>query len=139
MSRRHRGVTLIELLIAALLISIVAACALSTWSVLQKVPNAKRATEMSSFIAVQAIERVKARKYENLADTNDAVSYYDKNGAPAGGVSAHGFTVRSYISTVVDRDGNSDTEDLREIRVDVFDNSGKQLETQRTLVSFGGL
>src|SRR5581483_7425306 len=80
---RRRGLTMIELLAAVLMVSIAAAGAAATWTLASRVVATKRITEMGAYVALQQMDRLKARKYSSLAYTaEDAplVDWYDKNG-----------------------------------------------------------
>jgi prepilin-type N-terminal cleavage/methylation domain-containing protein len=150
-SRARRGMTFLELLVAALIIAIAAAAAFASWGVAGRAAGNKRVTEMGVYLAVREIEHLKTQKYINLADTaanSPNVSYYDKNGAPVGSATTGGYMVKSWVGVSaatngvdgINRDGVSNTEDLRGIKVQVSDNSGTKIyDTEQTLLTFGGV
>ncbi len=147
-SRRRRGVTLIELLVAALIVSIVAAGAVSSWSISSKVPATLRATEIASKIAVREIEQIKAKRYINLS-TTPTTAFYDTSGAArdTGGVlygatQPNGFTATTTVALAPGMPVTNPptTKDLLQVTV-VVTKAGditKVYETQRTLMTFGG-
>ena len=140
--RHRRGYSYLELLIATLLISIAAAGAVSTWVISSRAPANKRVTEMGVYLAVREIERLKTLKYMGLTSGLQGTRYYDRYGAPDDGNNPvpQGYRIQSWVTTVVDRNGTSDVEDLQELRVEVRDNSGARLyDEERTLVALGGL
>ncbi|HHX42330.1 MAG TPA: hypothetical protein GX715_20445, partial [Armatimonadetes bacterium] len=62
-------------------------------------------------------------------------------GAPAAGGTpqSQGYKVKAFITPAVDRDATANTEDLREIRVEVWDNNETtRYEEARVLLAFGG-
>ena len=142
---RRGGFTYTELLVAVLLVAIAASWGLAAWSISSRAPANKRATEMAVYIATQELERMKARKYMGMSDTpvgSPIVTYYDRYGAPAAGNTAapRGFQARSWVMPMVDRNGVADSEDLREIKVEVYDNGGGRMyERAQTLLAFGGV
>jgi prepilin-type N-terminal cleavage/methylation domain-containing protein len=146
LSRRKmcQGMSYIEMLVAVVILSIVAAGGLATWGFSSRVPVSKRLTNMGSLLVICEIERLKAQGYSNLVD-GTTVHWYDKYGsflstggsAPSGAVYKTSSTVQLSLS----RNGSSasDTEDLREIVVTVQNaDASKTYETQRTLLTFGG-
>jgi prepilin-type N-terminal cleavage/methylation domain-containing protein len=141
--RAWRGLTFLELLVAALIIAIAASAAFASWGVAGRAAGNKRVTEMGVYLAVREIEHLKTQKYINLADTganSPNVSYYDKNGASVGSATTGGYMVKSWVTVIVNRDSVSNTEDLREIKVQVSNNGGTKIyDTEQTLLTFGGL
>ena len=146
--RRRRGFSLLELLAAVVLLAIAAAGALATWSMSSRAAANKRATEMAVYCGVHALERLKTQKYMSLPETGQPadvastplVFWYDRNGQPAVSAQAQGYRARGWISTWVNRDGVTNTEDLRAITVQVTDNAGtREYDRIVTLISFGGL
>lgn len=149
--RTARGVTFLELLAAVLILSIVAAGAVKTWSLSSRVPATLRRTEMSSKIAVREIETVKAKKYANVATgtvtyPSSGYNWYDTSGtfvgSPDTGVNtAPSTAVYRAITTVQAAPGTTSTnttKDLLEVKTVVSTTTGTTLETQRTLMTFGG-
>ena len=142
--RRESGFSYLELLIAALVLAIATVGALATWSYSSRAPANKRVTEMGVYVATQEIERLKARRYMGLEDTpagSPLVTYYDRYGAPSasGTPQPQGYKVKAFITPAVDRDATPNTEDLREIRVEVWDNNETtRYEEARVLLAFGG-
>src|SRR5262249_9782183 len=125
------------------LIAIAAVAAFASWSVAVRAAGNKRVTEMAVYLAVREIEHLKAQKYINLADNaanSPNVSYYDKNGAPVGSATTGGYKTKSWVTAIDNRDNTTNTEDLREIKVEIW-NSGetKKYDTEQTLLTFGGL
>ena len=143
-ARGRRGFGYMELLVAVLLVAIASMAALASWSLSLRAPQNKRVTEMGVYVAVQALERLKARKYMGLTDTAEnapMVSYYDRYGSPVDGAAPRGYMVRAWIRPLINRDGITNTEDLREIEIRVSDNNGTNppYEQIRTLLTFGGV
>jgi prepilin-type N-terminal cleavage/methylation domain-containing protein len=146
--RRHRGFSLLELLAAVVLLSIAAAGALATWSMSSRAAANKRVTEMGVYCGVHALERLKTQKYMGLPETGQPadpnstplVYWYDRNGQPAGSAQPQGYRARGWVSTWVNRDSVTNTEDLRAITVQVTDNSGaREYDRILTLITFGGI
>jgi prepilin-type N-terminal cleavage/methylation domain-containing protein len=144
MTFSKRGFSYVELLAAVLLVSIASAAALASWSISTRAPANKRATEMGVYVGVQALERLKARKYLGVNDTAEnapLVTFYDRYGALAGAAAERGYTVRAWIRPMVSRDAVLNTEDLREIEIKVYNNALTEppYEHVRTLLTFGGV
>jgi prepilin-type N-terminal cleavage/methylation domain-containing protein len=141
--RARRGLTYLELLVAALIIAIAASAAFASWGIAGRAAGNKRVTEMGVYLAVREIEHLKSQKYINLPDNaanSPNVSYYDKNGAPVGSATTGGYKVKSWVTIIVNRDAVSNTEDLREIKVEVWDSGEtKKFDTEQTLLTFGGV
>src|ERR1017187_2653763 len=80
----RRGVTFLELLVATLILSVVAAAGVVTWGMTSRVPEITRLTEMGSILAVRQLESLKVLGYDNIVDTKLIlpVFYFDKYGAP---------------------------------------------------------
>ena len=142
-AKRRRGAGYLELLVAVILLVIAATGAYATWAFSVKAPANKRVTEMGVYLGSRELERLKAQKYGSLVDTSTGspnVTYYDKYGASATGATTGGYKVKSWVTTLVDRDAKTNTEDLREVSVEVWDSGEtKKYETARTLLTFGGL
>jgi Tfp pilus assembly protein PilV len=140
---RTRGLALVEVLAATLLLAMAAAAAIATWGLSTRTTYSKRLTEMGTYVATQEVERLKARRsagLQNTASGSPLLTYYDRFGAPAGAQAAQGFTARSWVRTVVDRDETVNTEDVREIYVEIRDNTGAfLLGRARTLITYGGV
>ena len=136
--RRNLGVTFIELMAAVLILGIVAAGGVATWSLTSRIPETNRLTAMGSLLATREIERLKVQGYDNLAD-GTVVTYYDKYGASTSVAANEVYRVSSTVATTLNRDGATNVEDLREIVVSVTNVAGTTTyETQRTLLTFGG-
>jgi type II secretory pathway pseudopilin PulG len=135
--------SLLEMLAASLIIAIVAATALATWALSSRAVANKRVTEMGIYLATREVERLKDMGYMSLNDTpsgSPIISYYDRNGAAAGGAVAMGYKVKAWVEPIVNRDSVTNTEDLRQIRVEVWDaNEIRRYEYVRTLITFGGI
>lgn len=146
--RRVRGLTLPEVLVAAIILGIVAAGAAASWSLATKAAANKRAVEIGTAIAVTELERLKALRYEYLTPSPmqggspvPTVRWYDRYGNWLGASATTGdFKSKSVIRVVIDRNGERDREDLLELTVEVWDRDETQLyERARTLLSFGGV
>lgn len=144
--RRRHGVTLIELLIAALILSFVAAAALSSWSFSSRVPANLRATELACKIAVREIELMKAKRYINLS-AGSTTTYYDSSGAVTvvdankvyRATTTVGMPTATYTATGTSVLATGTTKDLLQVQVVVTNVAGTlTYETQRTLLTFGG-
>lgn len=147
----RRGMSLVELLVAVLILSIVGAGAAATWSYASKVPANKRVTDMYSILATREIEVVKAKKYLNIT-TGSTTTYYDRYGSSRD-TSGNSYTTQQslgYIATTViqmpkDATGTrtaatNTTKDLLEVETTIRASSGTNtFETQRTLLTFGGI
>ena len=139
LQKNHRGVTLVETLVAVIILSIVSLGAIATWSYSEKVPANKRLTEMASYIAVHEIEVVKAQKYLHVAD-GTTTTYYDKNGIPTAVISNVFYTAVTTVGMPSGVTALNTTADLREIVCVVSDkNATKTYGTERTLIALGGL
>jgi type II secretory pathway pseudopilin PulG len=143
-SRGRRGFTYAELVVAVCILGLASAGALSTWSMAGRVPATKRRTEMAFSLAVMELERLKAQTYMNLAETavaspNDA--YYEVTGAPVASASPRGFRVLSWVITEdTVANGYFDTGDLRQITVEVWDNTKTtRYDREQTFLAYGGL
>jgi len=136
---RRRAMSYVEVLMAVLILAIVSAGAVATWNLSSKIPGNKRVTDMASIIAVREIERVKGKKYLNVAD-GTTITYYGKFGAETTVTAERVFAATTVVSVVINRDAITNTEDLRQIVVTVQNAAGtKTYETQRTLIAFGGV
>jgi prepilin-type N-terminal cleavage/methylation domain-containing protein len=136
--RRRRGFSFVELLAAVIILLIVAASAVSTWSLSSKAPVNKRVTDMASMVAVREIERIKSQKYLNITN-GTTTTYYTKTGALSGANADNFYLATTVITTAVDRDGVVNTEDVLQVQVTVQNAAGtRTYEVQRTLMSFGG-
>jgi len=144
MKRRNgshaNGVTLIELLIAALIVTIVAAGAVSSWSISSKMPATLRSTEISSRLAVREIEKVKAQRYTNVAN-GTTITYYDKSGAVTTDTASIAYLATTTVGLAPGMPVTNPptTKDLLEVTCTVTNAAGTQLEVQRTLLTFGGI
>jgi prepilin-type N-terminal cleavage/methylation domain-containing protein len=137
-ARRQQGFSFVELLAAVIILLIVAAGAVSTWSLSSRAPVNKRLTDMASMVAVREIERVKSKKYLNILN-GTTTTYYTKAGAVSGATADNFYLATTVLSTIVDRDGISNTEDVVQVQVTVQNAAGsKTYEVQRTLMAFGG-
>lgn len=139
----HRGFTILELLAAVVLIAIAAIGAAATWSLSTRAAANRRATDMGNYIAVREMERLKSSKYQSLNDTttgSPSITYFNRYGDPEGSQVTRGFKVKTWISPIVNRDSTTNSEDLREVKIEVRSNDEATLyETARTLLTFGGL
>lgn len=135
--------SLLEMLAASLIIAVVAGTALATWALSSRAVANKRVTEMGIYLATREVERLKDLGYMSINDTpsdSPITSYYDRNGAAVGGPVAMGYKVKAWVEPMVSRDGVTNTEDLRQIRVEVWDaNETRRYEYVRTLLTFGGI
>ncbi|HXG24395.1 MAG TPA: type II secretion system protein, partial [Chthonomonadales bacterium] len=88
MPLNRRGITYVELLVAALLMTVAAGAVISTWNISTQAAAGKRDWEMGVYIAMTEMERLKAQKYMSLLDTPSNapnIRYYNRYGAPVGG------------------------------------------------------
>lgn len=144
----RRGFSYAELLVSALILVIAVAGAFAHWSFSVRMPAIKRVQEMGVYIAVEELERVKARRFLGSLITPanaPVVSYYTRNGVlevTGDTPDLQGYKVKTWITSAVDRDGAANTEDLREVTVEVWDRAEANtnpFERVRTLLSFGGI
>lgn len=135
---------MVELLASVLLLAIAAAGALAHWHLAGAFAQNKRVTEMAVFVGVRELELLKSQRYlsnPNTPSGTPIVRYWDRYGAPAGGPVDRGYKTKTTVTAVVNRDGVANTEDLKEIVIQVWDagETGAQpYDTVRTLMSFGG-
>jgi len=143
-----RGMSYVEVLMATIVLAIVAAGAVASWSLSSQVAATKRAVEIGNTIAVEEIERLKAIRYPYLAVSPvvggqpvPTVRWYDKYGNWLGPSAATGdFKAKVVIRVLIDRDGKANNEDLKEAVVEVWDtNETRRYEIQRTLLTYGGV
>ncbi len=157
----HNGFTYVELLVAAVILSMGTIAVVTLISVLSRTPANKRLTEMGSYVATEAMERLKTQTYNfvalGLANTNVATPmWYDRYGnwlqddinKPFNGIPQ--YRADYVVSHIVSRTGG--TQDLLEIKVVVSDvnQCGTSMSTaacmaktthyeiMHTLVTFGG-
>jgi len=143
----RRGLTMIEVLAAVLIVSLAAAGAIATWALSTKVTATKRVTDMGSYVSLQQIERLKAIKYSQLSYTSSAqIEWYDKYGNWLGDASSSpavttGFYQAQWtVVAKVSRYGTTSDENLAEVEVKVYDTTGTTLyEDIQTLLTFGGI
>lgn len=153
----RRGLTMVELLMAVLIVSMMAGLAAASWNFSSKVTRSKRVTEMGAYLGIQEMERLKAYKYESLAFTTDAspiIDWYDKDGnylgrdatsptsypAVIGTASTGTYKVKAWVRSLVDRNATADTEDLAELQVQVWNTAATtKYEDIRTVLTFGGI
>jgi type II secretory pathway pseudopilin PulG len=149
------GFSYVEVLAAVILLALASAAIIATWSIATQAAADKRVTEMGVFVGTQQLEKMKAETYGYLPDqpanatsvsylttpTGAAsVTYYDRFGALSAASANRGYMVKSWVTPIIDRNGKTDIEDLREIRIEVGDNTGVHLyDTVRTLIAFGGI
>lgn len=127
---RQKGLTLVELLVAALLVAMAALTAVSSIRMAASLPRNKRVTEMAVYVSVAALERIKAIEYSNMTDVTPLPPsataskwYYDKFGTPVGSAATDGYTVEYGIQLEdTNGDGVYDSLDMRRIVVEVYDN-----------------
>jgi prepilin-type N-terminal cleavage/methylation domain-containing protein len=139
--RSLRGFTLLELLAAVIIIAIAAAGAGAAWSFSTRAAASRRAADMGGVIAVREMERLKATKYQSLSDTTSAaLTYFDRYGQPQSSAATSGYTVKTTITAIINRDSTTNTEDLREIKVEVWNNAlTTKYDSVQTLITFGGI
>lgn len=140
--------TIIEVLMAALIIGIVAAGAVASWSLSSRAVGNKRATEIGTAIATSEMERLKALRYPYLTPSAlqggqpvPTVRWYDRLGNWLGSAAVSGdFRAESTVTVIIDRDSETNSEDMKEIIVDVWDGTRTtHYCTARTLLTFGGV
>jgi len=131
-----------------MILAIVAGGAIASWSLSSRAAASKRAVEIGNSIAVQEIERLKAIRYPYLTPSPiqggqsvPTVRWFDKLGNWLGPSASTGdFQARETITVIIDRDGEANSEDLKEIIVEVWDASQTRMfERARTLITFGGV
>ena len=146
--RRTLGMTLTEVLVATMILAIVAGGAIASWSLSSRAAASKRAVEIGNAIAVEEIERLKALRYPYLTPSAmqggqpvPTVRWFDRYGNWLGGAAVTGdFQARETVTVVIDRDGETNSEDFKEIIVEVWDTAQTQMyERARTLITFGGV
>lgn len=146
--KRRRGMTIVEVLVAALIVGIVAAGAVATWSIASRAAASKRAVEIGTAIAVSEIERVKALRYNYVPASPlqggvpvPTVRWYDRYGNWRGSAATTGdFRAEVTVRILINRDSQANREDLKEVVVEVWDGARtRRYETARTLLSFGGI
>lgn len=133
------GLTFVELLVTVLLLSMIGAAGLATWQISVRVPATRRHLEVATLVGVRELERLRGMHYPFLTD-GVRVRYYDRDGHPVSNPVEGGYRVRVQTSVIVDRDRRANAEDLRELRVEVWNNAQTvRYETFQTLLSFGGV
>lgn len=139
MRRSVRALTLVEVLVAALLLAMAAAAAVATWNLSSRIPYNKRVVERAVLIGSSEIERLKSLKYSNLVAGTTTV-WYDKYGNWLGsGATTGEYQVVDTISVVVPTTATGTTRDLLQVRVQVRNTAGTATyEDARTLMTFGG-
>ena len=140
------GFSMIELLVAVMLLAIAATGAAGTWVFSLRATANKRLTEMGAYIGIQELERMKDLRYDALTYTQESapvVDWYDKNGqwlGTAPSVTGGVYRASTWIRPIVDRDATANQEDLKEIEVQVWSGDGSaQYEGVRTLITYGGI
>jgi type II secretory pathway pseudopilin PulG len=140
--------SLIETLVAALIVAIVAGAAVASWSMASRAVASRRATDIGTAIAVSELERLKAIRYPYLpvspmsgGQPVPTVRWYDRYGNWLGSAATSGdYRAESTVTVIINRDSQTNSEDLKEIRVQVWDGARTRLyESIRTLLSFGGV
>jgi hypothetical protein len=140
--------TLTEVLVATMILAIVAGGAIASWSLSSRAAANKRAVEIGNSIAVEEIERLKAVRYPYLTPSPlqggqpvPTVRWFDRYGNWLGSSATSGdFQARETVVILIDRDDETNSEDLKEITVEVWDGSAARMfERARTLITFGGV
>ncbi len=145
-----QGFTFLEVLVAALLLTIVSTAAFASWSLSGRVSMAKRVTEMCAFVGTSEIERLKAETYNALPDST-VYSWYDQQGgyinvaqtstAPTNAA----YAAKTIISTVAPLPATVTTRDLLQLQVtvstasNVSNTSASVKWTCQTLITFDGI
>lgn len=148
--RRHatRGMTLVEVLVAAMILGIAAGGAVASWGWASKAAANKRATEIGYALCVGEVERLKAIRYPYLTPSAivsgspvPSIRWFDKYGSWLGsGATTGAFRVETIVTVLIDRDNTANSEDLKEVVVETWDgNRTKMYDRARTLLTFGGV
>ncbi|MCS6776137.1 MAG: hypothetical protein RMJ43_03115 [Chloroherpetonaceae bacterium] len=134
-----RGLTFVELLVTVLLLSMIGAAGLATWQISVRVPATHRHREIATLVGIRELERLRGAQYPFLTD-GGYTRYYDRDGNPVDTPVEGGYRVRARTTVILDRDRRANAEDLRELRVEVWNNAHTlRYETFQTLLSFGGV
>jgi hypothetical protein len=138
--RRRSGATLVEALVATLLLSLAATATVVAWSTMHQAPRNKLMADRALAISMTEIERIHATGFV-YTSTGTTIRWYDRNGAWLGPDARTGIyrseTVVSVVLSVPT--GDSDREML-EARVRVTDVSNSNLYREsRTVLVFGGI
>jgi len=146
---KKRGMSLVETLAAVTVLAIASTGAIATWRIAVRLPASKRVTEMGVYIGARELERIKALTYFYLptgtgaygaAGTSPVIRYYTRSGADSASRVTPGYKSKTWVSNLVDRDSISNSEDLKEIVIEVWDDGETtRYETVRTLLAFGGV
>ncbi len=137
--RVSNAFTYLEILTAIILLSIAASTAVAGWSLAISAVSTKRTTEMALYIGVHEMERLKAKRFLTMNDTI-AIQNYDKYGDPVTAPDPNGYLSKAWSSVLINRDGKNNSEDLRELHVDVWNSlQSKKYESMQTLITFGGM
>jgi len=140
MTRRTRAMTLVEVLVASLLLAMAAGSAVAAWGYLTRVPMSKRLLERALLVASSEIDRRKADGYEYIP-RGTSTSWYDAYGAWLGPAATTG-TYRAEVTAtpVVPLVPTGTNRDLMELRVRVRDAGATVVyHDARTLLCWGGL
>lgn len=120
--RRRRGISLLEVLVATLLIALTSAGVCATWGMSLATAASKRRTEVALYVAGAELERLKSLGYARLEVTGEDTpntSYRDGRGFPNSEPAPQGYVVRSWVTVQSDPDGVRNSDDLLRIRVEV--------------------
>jgi type II secretory pathway pseudopilin PulG len=152
-THKRRGFGYLELLVAVLLLVMSAAGALAVWSFSTRAAASTRTRQMTAHLGVRELERLKARTYAGLPETDGQTvgsvtnpQFLETHYNAAATVVTASDPARRYfararvITLDSNGDGRRDTQDLRELTVEVFIRGESAPHTRmRTLLSFGGL
>lgn len=138
--RRRSGTTLVEALVATLLLSMAAAATVVAWSTMHLAPRNKLMADRALAISMSEIERIHATGFV-YTSTGTTIRWYDRNGTWLGPDARTGFfraeTVIAVVLSVPT--GDSDREML-EARIRIADFSNVTLYREsRTVLIFGGI
>lgn len=134
----RRGLTLIELLVALLLLAVALAGLMGLWTFGFNVTRHSQDIGVAYNIARQEVERARAIGFMLLPNGTQTRGY-DGLGNPTTAASPH-FTATTTVTTLPDQNGQQTTRSLRELTVTVVArDQGEVLFQSTTYLTRGGL